>query len=1377
MKGFESVCNGRNELILVSGFSGIGKSALINEIHKRIIQKKGYFISGKYDQFQKDIPYRAIVNSFRELIQQLLTESNEKIIFWKEKFKKNLGLNGQIIVDIIPELELIIGKQESVPVLPPNESQNRFNLVFQKFIHILGTKDHPLVIFLDDLQWADNSSLKLIETLLYSQEVEYLLIIGAYRDNEINETHPLSLTINNIKNEGILINKIKLEPLKIEDINKLIMDSLNCSADQVSLLAKLIFTKTEGNPFFINELLNFLYMENLISFDYNLLSWKWELKKIQDMGITDNIIELMTKKIKKLSPQAQETLKFSACIGNTFDINKLSIVCQKSKTEIASDLWEILESYMIFPISDSYKYLTDLDESNMTYKFSHDRIQQAAYSLISDKEKKEFHWKIGKLLVKRLSKEEQLDQIFDVVNHLNFSKELINKETEFVELAYFNLIASQKSKKSIAYASAFNYIKTSIQLLEKISCEREYDLYAKSYLEGTEISYLNGEFEYAEQLGNIAINKAKTAVEKVEIYDVLVRTYLAKNNPVVAIEIALKALNLLGIVINENPSELEIGEGLVKIQNLLKGKTIENLIKLPIMENLEKLSIMKIISTVMPITYVARPTLVPMLAFSMVEISVNFGNSPASTFGYATYGLILCGTVGDIESGYKFGELALNLLEYLDNKEFKSRTYFYVYLFISHWKQHLKNSLSPALEAYKIGLETGDIANSALNAMLYGHHAYIAGQELSLVADQMKEYSNIMSKLKQNFALDYNELYRYAVMSWIKQDEDNKKPFYEEYYQKVLPSLEKSQNISAIWIIYLNKTIFNYVFENFTEAYENSIQAEKYIAGANGAITPPLFYLYDSLINLAIYPKMNKLDQMNIMEKVEQNQKKLKNASEYAPMNFLHKWTLVQAEKERVLGNDQEAEKYYDESIDLAQKNDYINEEALAYELAARFYLEKNKTRIASYYLWESIYAYQRWGAIVKVNSLRNKYLDILSQFSMKHIKSDITNAGAFSITTTTALDLESILKASQTISNEMDIQLLLEKIMNIAVENIGAQTGIYISVNKEHLSVLIELKQNSHCKYLISTPISEYQDLSQNIVNYVARTFDDIVYYDASSAKENLNDEYIQKNSTKSLLCLCIRRNDELKGILYFENNLSKGVFTKDRINFLKMLLGQMNISLENASLYNELKIRNEKLESEVAERTKELTILNKELENNNNKLTEAYTKLEEIAKTDPLTKLLNRRSMLENLELEIENYKNNNLLFSVLIMDIDNFKQFNDNYGHDCGDFVLKSASEKIKSVLRPEDSLARWGGEEFLVLLPNCQIDMAHKTAESIRNVIINSNFTFNNLLELKITLTIGISNYKFNDLSIDGVIKRADEALYLGKTSGKDKIVIL
>ena len=1361
---FNMVCKGQSKITFVSGFSGIGKTKLIEELHKTIISNNAYFISGKYNQLKNDVPYSSIINAFREFIHYLLTEDSQKITFWKGRFLSALGLNGQIIIDVIPEFELIIGKQHPVPTLPPTESENRFVLVFKNFLDTIATKEHPLIIFLDDLQWADNASLNLIERLVELENERYLFIIGSYRDNEIDERHPLEFLIRSLNNKGIVFNNIKLKPLLVEDINQLISDALKSNLEKTKPLAELVLSKTEGNPFFVNEFLKFIFEKKLIIFNFNLFSWEWDLNSIEKTGIPDNIIQLMITKLNKLSKNAKEVLKLASCIGNTFDLNKLTIIKEVTKEEIVENLWEALDLYFIYSLDDSYRFTHNLEEINPKYKFTHDNIQQTIYSLIPENEKKALHLKIGRLLFKNFSTDEE---IFDIVNHMNIGKELITDESEKIQLAHFNLMAGKKAKRAVAYGSAFNYIKNCLDLLGEPTCKKEYDLCLKAHIEGAEIAYINGDFGYMEELSDNILTKVENIAPKVEVYDIKVRAQIAKNNPIGAITLALEVLNLLGINIAENPDEATIGQKFLEVQKLLTGKEVKDLATLPKMTDLEKLSAIKIISTVMPITYVAKPSLVPVFACTMVQLSIIYGNAPSSPFGYATYGLVMCGS-GDINTGYKFGELAIDLLEILDAKEFKSRTYFYVYLFIFHWKGHLRDSLTPALDGYKVGIETGDIANATSNLLLYGHHAYIAGEELTKLSNEMKEYSNIILKLKQDFIFNYNELYRYAILSWLEEGKNKNEAYFEDYYKNMLPVLEETQNISAIWIIYLNKVIFDYSFENYEEAYKNCLEAEKYIVAGTGAITPPLYYLYNSLTLLNMYSEESQEEKISIMKKVEDNQEKMKKWADFAPMNFSHKWFLVEAEKLKALKNN-EAEAYYEEAINLAHINGYINEEALSYELAGKFYLENNKERIGNYYLAESIYAYQRWGAIVKVNQLREKYNDNLIKFSSKNNGNDVTKNSSLSVESFKTLDLATVLKASQVISNEVELKTLLEKIMYIAVENAGAQIGSYFSVDKENLSILIELTKGSECKYLAGLPLDKYEAVSKKIINYVARTSKDLVFDDAYSSKENLYDEYIQKNATKSLLCMCIKRNNEVKGILYFENNLSKGAFTRDRIHFLKMLLGQINISLENARLYNELKTRNEELEKEVEKRTQELTILNKNLLENNEKLNE-------IAKTDYLTKLLNRRFMIEELEKEIENYKDSNKTFGIIIIDIDNFKKFNDTYGHDCGDFVLVSVSQKIKSLIGSKASLSRWGGEEFLALFPNSSIKSVKKIAEEIRETIFNCSFNYYKILNLKISLTLGVSEYKRADETIDNLIKRADEALYEGKNTGRNKVAV-
>ncbi len=508
---------GQSELMLVAGYAGIGKSVLVQEIYKPITQKRGYFISGKFDQFQRNIPYFGMIKAFQELVEQLLTESETQLELWREKLLAALGSNAQVIIDVIPEVELIIGKQPEVPELSAAESQNRFNLVFQNFIELFTTSKHPLVIFLDDLQWADGASWKLIQLLMSGSETG-LFLIGAYRDNEVGSAHPLRLTVEELQLIGVNVNQIFLSPLNLTTVNQLIADTLKEAPEQTKQLAELVVRKTHGNPFFMKEFLKSLHEEGLLYFDINKFNWNWDLEQIQAREFTDNVVELMTSKIQKLPVKTQQVLKLAACICNQFELETLAIVNQKSPKETAASLWEAVTEGLILPIGDAYKLIeldiiselsNNLDKLvasprvqpiTIEYKFAHDRIRQAAYSLIPEEQRQTIHRQVGELLWQNTSDKQLEQKIFDIVNQLNLGGELINSQVKPDELAKLNLIAGKKAKASAAYEPSLNYLKIGIGLLGEDGWQTEYKLTLELYVNAASTAYSCGDFQQMDEL-------------------------------------------------------------------------------------------------------------------------------------------------------------------------------------------------------------------------------------------------------------------------------------------------------------------------------------------------------------------------------------------------------------------------------------------------------------------------------------------------------------------------------------------------------------------------------------------------------------------------------------------------------------------------------------------------------------------------------------------------------------------------------------------------------------------------------------------------------------------------------------------------------------
>ncbi|MEG5038830.1 MULTISPECIES: AAA family ATPase [unclassified Microcoleus] len=1213
LTAFDRVSQGTSETMLVSGYSGIGKSALVQEIYKPITRQRGYFISGKFDQFQRNIPYASLIQAFRSLVLQLLMESEADIATWREKLLAALGFNGQVIIEVIPEVELIVGLQPAIPELPPAEAQNRFNLVFQNFIKVFTRQEHPLVLFLDDLQWADGASLKLIDLLMTAADSEYLFLIGAYRDNEVSTVHPLMLTLDEIEKAKVTVNRISLSPLGLPDITELINDIFHCKPATARYLAELVLTKTGGNPFFIGEFLKFLYAEALVIFNYEQGYWQWDLGQIKAQQITDNVVELMVNKIQKLPPQTRNVLKLATCIGNQFSLERLAIVYQKSLRETAIDLWVAISEGFILPLSDTYK-LMQLDVKGLSerlraeYKFAHDRIQQAVYSLITEADRPLVHLRVGQLLLRNTPATELEYKLFDIVNQLNLGQTLINQQTERVALADLNLQAGKKAKASAAYQPAFNYFKVGLALLDEDSWHRQYDLTLGLYVEAAEAAYLIADWQTMERLTNIVLQQVETLLDTVKVYDVRIRAYIAQNKPLEAVKTALQVLKLLGLPFPEQPSQAEVTLVIQETQSLLAERQIEKLIDLPVMTDPIKLAAMQIMTTVWSPAYVAVAEMVPLLACKQINFSLQYGNAPESAFAYANYGFLLSG-MGDINTGYQLGKLAISILNQLNAKKYKAITYI-SYSFIQHFKEHLKDVVLTELEAYKSGVDTGDFIFAASAITGVGMISYLSGKELTLLEREIASYDRVVNQLKQESFLNWQRIYWQAILGWIGQSEDPtylRGKVYDE--EKMLPLHIETNDKSAMLHLYMNKLILYYTFQKLQLAVENAVKLETCMNQAATSFFAPPVYLYDSLARLAVFPSVIPSQQEYILNRVASNQEKMETWAKHAPMNYLHKFYLVEAERDRVLGNDKDAREYYDKAIILARENEYLNEEALAYELAGRFYLARNQNHVARHYLQDAHYAYQRWGAVAKVKDLEARYPQFLAIQSLSSTRTDTENNIINPITTTgsnsgEALDFAAVMKASQAISGEIVLEQLLNQVMKTVIENAGAQKGFLILDKGGNWA--IEAEAAVECEIITimqSIPVDSVDPatgiplLSTAIVNYVARSHENVVLNNATDEGQFTRDSYITASQPKSILCTPLLNQGKLGGILYLQNNLAIGAFTSERVETLKIIAAQAAISIENATLYEKLEDYNRTLEQKVEDRTAQLAQANAEI------------------------------------------------------------------------------------------------------------------------------------------------------------------------------------
>jgi len=1215
-----------SELILIAGYSGIGKTALVREIYKPITEKRGYFIAGKFDQFQRNIPYSAVVQALGELIKQLLTETEAELNQWREKLLAFLGVNGQVIIDVIPELELIIGKQPAVPELGANESQNRFNFVFQNFIKVFTQAEHPLALFLDDLQWADGASLKLMQ-LLMSGDVQGLFLIGAYRDNEVSPAHPLILTLDEIAKIGAIIERVFLSPLDLVTVAQLIGDALKTTPENVKYLAELVLLKTGGNPFFLNEFLRSLYTEELLEFNRISLSWYWDLDDIEKRDFTDNVVELMTGKIKKMPPETKNILKIGAAIGNQFDLPLVSAFESISLRNIINSLDIALSENLVMPLDTreniEVALLNTPNYELPEYKFIHDRVQQAAYALIPEREKPETHLKIGKQLLEKLSEQQREEKIFEIVNNLNLGMELITTQSERDALAKLNLLAGQKAKIATAYNAAVEYLNVGMKLLSADSWQSQYHLTLSLYSEAVESTYLNGNYEDMEKWAEVVIKQATTMLEKVKIYEVKIQTSMAQSQQLEAVKIGLEVLNLMGISLPKNPTPLDIQQAILETNTCLNGKTIDDLLNLPLAKDPDHLAIMRILSSMGSPTYQAAPTLFPLIVLSQVNLSVKHGNSVFSPYGYASYGVILKGVLLEIDSAYDFGNLALILVDKLNALEFKTEINFIAGACTVHGKVHAKETLSLLSEGYQSGLENGHLEYGGYAAMQKSQYSYFIGQELTELAREMAITSHSLAQLKQNNALIWNQIFQQTVLNLL---DTSNNPCYllGEVYneQKSLPMLKQANDRTGLHYFYVNKLILCYLFGDDQQALEHTMDAANYLDGVTAFLVVPMFHFYDSLVRLVVYPFVFNAEQDCLLNKVQANQEKMQKWADHAPMNHQHKWHLVEAEKYRVLGNKAEAIEHYDRAISGAKENQFIQEEALANELAAKFYLNWGKEKIAKDYMQSAHYGYTLWGATAKVKDLEQKYPQLLTlTLTTSRIKGTRTTRTSTGVDSGDTLDLATVMKASQAISGEIVLEKLLVSLMKIIIQNAGAQLGYLVLETQGEL--LIEASgvfNDDNITALQSIPIKNY--LPFTLVNYVARLKENVVLKDATQEGNFVNDPYIITHQPKSILCTPLLNQGKLIGIVYLENNLTTGAFTEERLEVIKLLSGQAAIALENARLYQTLEDKVKERTAQLAEANQEISTLNQKLKAENLRLSaelDVAKKLQEMVLPKP--------------------------------------------------------------------------------------------------------------------------------------------------------------
>jgi predicted ATPase/CheY-like chemotaxis protein len=1219
LAGFDRVSQGGKELMLIAGYSGIGKSALVHEVHKPFSKKAGYFISGKFDQFKRNIPYDSLFQAFRGLVRQLLTENETQLAIWKEKLLDCLGPNGQILIDVLPEIEQVIGKQKPAPELSPSATRNRFNLVLQNFISAFSSIGHPFIIFMDDLQWADTPTLQLIELLMDDHKQQHLFIIGAYRDNEVDEFHPLMLTLKKLKQLQATVNIITLSPLALPHITQLISDSLKSTTDKVLPLSQLCWEKTRGNPFFINQLLHTFHQNKVIVFDKQQGCWVWYLEQMQKTAISDNVVDLMVKKIQQQPLESQKVLKLAACIGNQFDLKTLALVNQQSLADTATALWQNLREELVLPLGDMYKfvnqatsYVEKIQNSTLIpfYRFIHDRVQQAAYSLIDDSQKSATHLQVGTLLLENSSEEELDERLFEIVNHLNLANNLIQNLEKRQELAKLNLLAGKTAKNAAAYEPALSYLKQGLELLTTNSWDIDYDLSLNLYVEAAEAAFLNANYDQMNDWANLVLKKSKHILDQVKVYEIQIQAFMAQNKPLDAISLALKVLRILGINFPKRPTMLHVLRDIYRAKFTLLGKNIEQLREHSYTDKPHDLAVMRIMNRIYSAAYIADTKQMILTSIKLMSFSVQRGNSPISAFAYASYGLISCGVTEEISIGHRFGKLALRVLEDLNADDLKCRTYFMVYNFVWHWEAPLKETLAPLLEAYQVGVDTGELEFAGYSIFMYCNYSFFAGGALDELEKETAKYVTAIGQIQQQTPLYYNQIVLQTILNF--RGENSKQPWlligdaYNEI--EMLPIHTKANDITALAFLYVHKMMLCYWFEKYELAVKYAEKVDP--MGVASMFHSTLLHFYGALSRLALMQMGGKIAQQHHKKALEKHCKKIKKWAHHAPMNNAHRYALINAEKAKLENNESKALFYYKQAINLAKQHGYRQEEGLACECYARFWQQREDGNIATTYIRQAFYCYQLWGATAKLEVLKSSYPELGLGVSPKNLSQTLSSSTTEHSNPSGSLDLVTIIKAARSLSEEIQLDNLLKKLISIVMENAGAQHGLLLL--EKNGKWYIEAHSNTqHLVILPSHPLQQPKEndipvIPFNLIQDVIRSQRAIILDDAQKSVYKSN-KYIQSQGVKSVLCSPVLNQGKLNAIIYLENNLSNGVFTANRLELVQLIANQLAVSIENAQLYANLEEKVTQRTEKLAQANHAIQALNQRLEEDNEKLIEA--------------------------------------------------------------------------------------------------------------------------------------------------------------------------
>lgn len=1358
ISSFDRVAKGGVGMLLVAGYSGVGKTSLVHELQSPIAARKGIIAEGKFDQINRGVPYNSLVQALRILMRGLTAESEEGLARWKATFRSAVGRNGALLVDVIPELEHIIGPQPPVERLGPAESRNRFQLLLSRFLRSIGSEEHPLVLFLDDLQWADLPTIELLYQLTTDPDTRYVLFLGAYRDNEVTASHPLNTIISKLRREHADLELLELNPLQEPDVVELVGDTVH-KAPGYLRLALACHAKTGGNAFFLNRFLESLYERGLLSLESANSKWQWDLKAIEAEPITDNVVEFMARLIGELQPGSQQVLKAAACVGNSFELATLASALKTSRQNVLEELRAPLEESLVFPLDGDFWYASEANEMNFSYKFAHDRVQQAAYAMLSEDDAAELHLRLGRFMRSHPDEDYRRDQLFATVAHLDRATRLMDQD-EKREFCRLTLEAGRRAAASAAFEPAHHYYQKAQRELHDEAWDNDYDLALAVHLEGARAAYLGGHYELMERNLEQIGHHARQTLQLVEAQEIKIQALISRQKLPEAVYLALQVSRDLGYPIPEAPSSEETQRAVEETLALLAGQDAESLGALCDATDPVVLTALRVQNSIIAASYLGVPSLFPVLCCKMVQYTLSAGTSPHAVYAFSALGVV-CLSLNLVEIGYRIGQMSLAMLQRWDVQAVEVKNLHVVGGIVNAYVEPLRTILDNHRLVYRMGIESGDLEYAAWGLHNELANSFWAGIQLDELASTMSHHVAVLEHYKQMPALACT-LPLVQLVKNLREEVEHPAQLLSSSYdeEKHLEELVQMNTRGAVFCVAMAGVVTRYLFGEAEAALARADRWAGYADGVAATYQVVAWHQYRALAAMRVCAVESEAVPATVAD-VQRHRDHFKTLARTSPANFKHRVWLLEAEVARLEGRRGEAHEYYERCIRTAHQNGYIQDEALASELAGRYLLEFEAIAPARGYLQQAIFLYACWGAANKARQLEEEFAELLPGLRQSSANARSASTTGETSSGSSEIDLAVVVRASHAISKEIVLGDLVQSLLRLTIEASGAQRGLLFLAQDRKWSAVCEGEVGDGIELkLLDADLDSYEGCPQRLLGYVRRTREEIVLSHACKRGMFTTDPYIHERKSRSILCLPVKHQNEPKAILYLENDLAPATFSPHHLDLLRLLAAQAAISIENAQLYNTLERR-------VEERTQELQSEIKER-------IRAQEELRVLATTDSLTGVANRRHFLELAEKEFERVRRYPAPLSMLMIDADHFKSINDNYGHNVGDRVLKTLTSTLVKELRSTEVLGRLGGEEFAVVLPSTGGEGALIVGERLRKAV--------EALELqegqrtvKFTVSIGMAEVDEGDASFAGALSRADQALYQAKSSGRNRVV--